>query len=284
MKSKTKFSNNVPSQWCPGCPNHLILKALQNGLEELELTPQEVCLVSGIGQAAKLPHYLKGNFFNGLHGRALPVATGIKLANPKLKVIVTTGDGDCYGEGGNHFLHTLRRNPDITLLVHNNSIYALTKGQASPTTPKGEKRALNPRGVEDEPLNPLALALIQGTGFVARCSALEIEHLKEVIKEAINYPGLAYVDILQPCISWLKPSLETLKKETFFLSHDPQDFEQALKIALDPAQKWGLGIIYKNPWPKPVLGEGFYQHFSLEQLTHLPPLDLTIAQNLLKAH
>lgn len=258
MPSKSKFDNDVPIQWCPGCPNHLILNALKKALEELSLNPENVCLVSGIGQAAKLPHYLKCNFFNGLHGRALPIATGIKIANPELKVIVSTGDGDCYGEGGNHFLHTLRRNPDLTLLVHNNSIYALTKGQASPTTPQGEKRALNPLGVQDLPLNPIALALVQGAGFVAKASALETEHLKEIIKKAISFPGLAYVDILQPCITWLKESLKLVKENSYFLkNHNFSDFNQALNLALK--EKWALGIFYQRENPEPILGENFYK-------------------------
>ncbi len=132
MPELTDYKSPAENQWCPGCPNFGILTALKRALAALDRAPHEVCLVSGIGQAAKLPHYLKCNFFNGLHGRALPVATGIKIANPDLTTIVTTGDGDCYGEGGNHFLHALRRNPDITVIVHDNRVYALTKGQASP--------------------------------------------------------------------------------------------------------------------------------------------------------
>ncbi len=143
MAGKQAFDNNVEIQWCPGCPNFSILQAFKKAFAELDKNPDDICLVSGIGQAAKLPHYLNCNFFNGLHGRALPVATAINAVNPDLTTVVVTGEGDCYGEGGNHFLHSLRRNPDITLVVHNNEIYALTKGQASPTTQKGEKRTFN---------------------------------------------------------------------------------------------------------------------------------------------
>lgn len=281
MPSKSKFDNNVPIQWCPGCPNHLILNALKKALEELNLNPENICMVSGIGQAAKLPHYLKGNFFNGLHGRALPVATGIKIANPKLKVIVSTGDGDCYGEGGNHFLHTLRRNPDLTLLVHNNYIYALTKGQASPTTPQGEKRALNPLGVQDLPLNPIALALVQGAGFVARASALHTEHLTDIIKKAISFPGLAYVDILQPCITWLKDSLKLVKEKAYILKeHNPKDLNQALKIALQ--EKWALGIFYQRENPEPVLGENFYKLYPEVKLNHNSSVDINKIKELMQ--
>lgn len=137
MPSIDDYANDAEIQWCPGCPNFGILQAFKKALVELEKTPDQVCLISGIGQAAKLPHYLKCNFFNGLHGRPIPVALGVQTANPDLTTVVVTGDGDCYGEGGNHFIHALRRNPDITVVVHNNEIYALTKGQASPTTPQG---------------------------------------------------------------------------------------------------------------------------------------------------
>ncbi|MCK5734283.1 MAG: 2-oxoacid ferredoxin oxidoreductase, partial [Candidatus Latescibacteria bacterium] len=130
MADRAEYRSDAENQWCPGCPNFGILSALKKALVTLGKAPEEVCLVSGIGQAAKLPHYLKCHFFNGLHGRSLPVAVAVNAVNPDLTTIVTTGDGDCYGEGGNHFLHTIRRNPNITLIVHNNQIYGLTKGQA----------------------------------------------------------------------------------------------------------------------------------------------------------
>src|SRR3989339_657328 len=154
--------------WCPGCGNHGILKILKSALTELEVKPENLVLVSGIGQAAKTPHYLKANIFNGLHGRAIPPATAIKAVNPGLTVIAESGEGDMYGEGGNHFIHAIRRNPDITVLVHNNMVYALTKGQASPTSQQGYKTPIQVGGVYEEPFNPMAVSIALGAGFVAR--------------------------------------------------------------------------------------------------------------------
>ncbi|SFM49843.1 thiamine pyrophosphate-dependent enzyme [Thermodesulforhabdus norvegica] len=257
-------------QWCPGCPNHMILRALKQALASLGLKPRDICLVSGIGQAAKLPHYIACNFFNGLHGRALPVATGIAVSNPSLKVIVTTGDGDCYGEGGNHFLHTFRRNPDISIFVHNNSIYALTKGQASPTTPLGERRTLQLRGVLEPPLSPLALALVAGCGFVARGFALDVEHLAELMVQAVSYRGCALVDIIQPCITWDPRPLDWFRERVSYIEgeHDPSDFGKALDLAL--RNDFAVGVLYKGD-PKPVFGEDFFRRSGMERLVGIDP-------------
>ena len=152
------YKSNDEIAWCPGCGNFGILASLKETLAELELKPEDVVIVSGIGQAAKTPHYLKVNGFNGLHGRALPPAQAIKMVNKNLKVIINSGDGDLYGEGGNHFIHNIRRNVDMVHLVHDNQIYGLTKGQGSPTTAKGQITSMQFEGVYLEPINPLALA------------------------------------------------------------------------------------------------------------------------------
>ena len=162
--------------WCPGCGNFGILLAVKKALVKLEKKPHEVLIVSGIGQAGKLPHYMKCNTFNGLHGRTLPPATGAKIANHDLTVIAVGGDGDTYGEGGNHLIHAIRRNPDITLIVHNNQIYGLTKGQASPTSDLGMKTLVQSHGVVNEPLNPIAVAVALNCSFVARGFAGDVEH------------------------------------------------------------------------------------------------------------
>src|SRR3989339_955191 len=154
--------------WCPGCGNFSILPALKKALADLNINPQRLVIASGIGQAAKTPHYLKCNFFNGLHGRALPAAIAIKAANPSLTVIGEGGDGDMYGEGGNHFIHTIRRNPDITNIVHNNMVYGLTKGQASPMSRVGLKTPVQEEGVYEEPIQAMAIAISQSASFVAR--------------------------------------------------------------------------------------------------------------------
>src|SRR4030042_5248216 len=165
---------------CPGCGNFGILRALNRALVELELEPHRVLLVSGIGQAGKLPHYSSGNVFNSLHGRAVPPAIGAKIANHELTVIVVGGDGDGYGWGGNHFIHAARRNHDITYLVHNNQVYGLTKGQASPTSDLGFVTKTTPYGAAN-PVNPIALAIVSGAGFVSRGFAGDIEHLADLV-------------------------------------------------------------------------------------------------------
>jgi 2-oxoglutarate ferredoxin oxidoreductase subunit beta len=249
MNKIDEYKSQAEIQWCPGCPNFGILNAFKGALSELGKAPHEVCLVSGIGQAAKLPHYLKCNFFNGLHGRAIPVATGIQVVNPELTTIVVTGDGDCYGEGGNHFIHAIRRNPDITVAVHNNEIYALTKGQASPTTPLGERRRLQVKGVDISPLNMPAIAIMQGCGFVARGFAGEIEHLQEILVRAVRHRGLSYVDIIQPCITWGTHPLNWYKERVRKLGreYDPRDRSAALKKAMEEDGTFAIGVLYEAP-------------------------------------
>jgi 2-oxoglutarate ferredoxin oxidoreductase subunit beta len=221
-------------------------------MAELGIEPHRYTLVSGIGQAAKLPHYTRGNTFNGLHGRALPVATGVRLANHEMPVIVTTGDGDCYGEGGNHFMAAMRRNINVKLFVHDNQIYGLTKGQPSPTTGEGMVTKNVPFGVISGQFNPLALAVALDCSFAARSFAGDIEHLKGMMKEAINHKGFALVDILQPCVSFNKVNTyEWYRQRVYRLGgeHDPSDRKAAFAMALEWGDKIPLGIIYRNNRP-----------------------------------
>ncbi len=237
--------------WCPGCGNFGILQAVKNALVALGLEPHQVLLVSGIGQAAKLPHYLKCNFFNGLHGRALPVATGAKLANSELTVIVTTGDGDCYGEGGNHLLHAIRRNPHITCIVHDNQIYGLTKGQASPTSDKGFVTKTTPEGVIASPFNPLAFAIAVGAKFVARGYAGNVPHLSKLVAEGVRHRGFALIDVLQPCVSFnYLNTYQWYGKRVYDLGEDKSYDSSDQSNAFRKAQEWGdkipIGIIYRS--------------------------------------
>jgi len=240
----------IETAWCPGCGNFGILSALKKALVELGKEPGEVLLVSGIGQAAKLPHYLKCNVFNGLHGRALPAAAGAKIANPKLTVIVTTGDGDCYGEGGNHFLNAIRRNVDMTLLVHNNEVYGLTKGQASPTSPPGMKTKVQNTGVFETPMRPQAVAIALGCGFVARAFSGNVPYTVELIKQAVAYRGFALVDILQPCVSFNpERTHQWYASRTYELSeYDTSDKHKAFEKALEWDEKIPLGVLYRNEY------------------------------------
>lgn len=240
----------VDMAWCPGCGNFAIRKILKQVLEKTGIDPRKLVLVSGIGQAAKMPQYLQCHYFNGLHGRSLPVATAVKACNPELQVIAESGDGCTYGEGGNHFLHTIRRNPDIVNLVHNNMIYGLTKGQAAPTTLRGMKTSLQLKGYALEPFNPLSAALAMGAGFVARVSSGDAALAADVIEQALDYPGYALVDILHPCVSFNK--LNTVKwyrEHTAPLEdHDPTDLEAAMSRALQ-TEPYGLGIFYRHIKP-----------------------------------
>ena len=234
--------------WCPGCGNFMIRTALKQALEDLHIEPYKTVIVTGIGQAAKMPHFIGANGFNGLHGRALPPAIAIKLSNKDLHVIVESGDGDTYGEGGNHFIHTIRRNIDIAHFVHNNQIYGLTKGQASPTTAMGQKTTLQFDGVKVQPIKPLALSLTMGAGFVARGFSGDIPQLVELMKEAIRFKGYAHLDILQPCVVWNKVNTFSWYKERVYkldTAYDYTDFEGAYKKSLEFGDKIPTGILYK---------------------------------------
>jgi 2-oxoglutarate ferredoxin oxidoreductase subunit beta len=232
-------------------------------------------LVSGIGQAAKAPHYLNANVFNGLHGRALPVATGAKLANPDLRIIVESGDGCNYGEGGNHFLAAIRRNIDVTLIVHNNQIYGLTKGQASPTSEEGMVTKAQPEGVASLPFNPIAVAVAMQASFVARGFSGMIDHLAGLIQQGLAHEGFALIDVLQPCVSfnkvntfaWYKKRCYTLPDE-----YDATDWQAAMQTAVEWGDKIPLGVIYRNQ------RTSFEKRFSVLQRGPLVGQDTDLAE------
>ncbi|MCX7913237.1 MAG: 2-oxoacid:ferredoxin oxidoreductase subunit beta [Thermodesulfovibrionales bacterium] len=242
------FKGRTPA-WCPGCGNYSILKAFKETMVELNIEPHQFTIVSGIGQAGKFPHYLKCNTFNGLHGRTLPVATGIKLTNHRMLVIAIAGDGDCYGEGGNHLIHAIRRNINVKLFVHNNQIYGLTKGQASPTTLEGTITKTQPFGVISEPLNPLTLAIALDCSFVARGFSGDIDHLKTLMKEAIQHKGFCLLDILQPCVTFNKVNTyEWYKKRVYYIEshYNCEDKNGAFKKASEWGDRIPIGIFYRN--------------------------------------
>ena len=248
---------NVDVAWCPGCGNYGILKLVEETLEELELKKQDTVIVSGIGQAAKLPYYVDVNMLGVLHGRAVPAATAIKMANPSLHVVAEGGDGDMYGEGGNHFLHAVRRNVNIVHIVHNNMVYGLTKGQASPTSQKGFETKVQVNGVFNEPFNPLSVALSMRAGFVARVSIADPAHAKEVLKAAFLHKGYALVDIFQPCVTFNKTNThQWFRDNTYFLngSHDSSNFNAALLKAFETLPI-PLGIFYQEKEPRETLEE-----------------------------
>lgn len=266
------FKTDVFVDWCPGCGNFGILAALQMALSELGLEPHRVVLVSGIGCSGKVPHFVKANGVHVLHGRTLPFAQGIKIANPDLEVIAIGGDGDGLGIGIGHLVNAGRRNMDITYMIHDNGVYGLTKGQASPTLKLGLKVKAIPRPNINEAINPLTIALAAGYTFVARAYAYDTKHLKEIIKQAIQHKGLALIDILQPCPTyndintkeWYagedridpktgKPTPRIYKLEE--VSYDPvvrnldEDLGKKI-VAMEKAREWGdkipIGVFYKN--------------------------------------
>lgn len=248
------FESDDPIAWCPGCGNFSILKALKKAFVELGKKPHEIAIVSGIGQAPKTPHYLRCNAFNGLHGRTLPVATGIKLANHDLAVLAEGGDGDGYAEGGNHFLHAMRRNIDMTYLVHNNQVYGLTKGQTSPTSGLGFVTKTSPTGSTSPQLNPLLLAIASDCSFVARGFAGEVEHLTDLMKDAILHNGFAFIDILQPCVTFNRVNTFKWYSDRVYPVDDGPGYDSSDRItAFTMALQWGdripIGVIYRQDRP-----------------------------------
>lgn len=238
------------TSWCPGCGNHDVLLEVKDALARQDLLPHQFVMVSGIGQAAKTVHYLNCNGFNGLHGRALSPAQAIKLANPEMTVVVESGDGCTYGEGGNHFLAAIRRNVNITLIVHDNQIYGLTKGQSSPTSMTGHVTKNNPLGVVDQPFNPVAVAVAMRAGFVARTFSGLREHAVETIVQAMRHPGFSLVDMHSPCVSFNKVNTHAwYKKRCKEVSHDPSDWATAMTVASTFGEEIPIGVLYREERP-----------------------------------
>jgi 2-oxoglutarate/2-oxoacid ferredoxin oxidoreductase subunit beta len=251
--TENDYASAVEIAWCPGCGNFGILKAMKQALVELDLLPSEILIVSGIGQAGKFPHYLKCNTFNGLHGRSLPAAAGAKLANRELTVIAEGGDGDGYGEGGNHLIAAISRNLKITYLVHNNQVYALTKGQASPTSDRGFISKTTPAGA-GEPLNPIALGIALNASFVGRSYAGDVGHLSKMIKLALQHKGFALLDILQPCVTFNHVNTYQFYQSRVYkleddLQYDPSNRVGAFKKALERDDKIPIGLFYFHERP-----------------------------------
>jgi len=259
MKPKY-FDTKEENTWCPGCSNFGILQTLKKSLAELvnekEIKAKDIAIASGIGCHAKIFDYINVNGFYSLHGRVLPPCLGMKVSNPELTVIGFGGDGDTYAEGISHFIHSCRYNIDITMIVHNNKVFALTTGQATPTSEKGFISRSTPLGVKDKLLNPIASAIVSGATFVARGYALDTEHLKNIIKEAIKHKGFSLVDILQPCLTF-NNFTDYLKKHIYKLDKDHKvgDFKRAFAKAMewdysfDKNSKVPIGIFYKIKRP-----------------------------------
>lgn len=260
MTKKHEFAIASETAWCPGCGNFGILRGLGQALEELALQPNQVLYVSGIGQAGKTPHYIEGNVLNTLHGRTLPTATGAKLANSELTVFAIGGDGDGYAEGGNHFLHAIRKNVDITYLVHDNQVFGLTKGQASPRSDQGMVTGTTPQGVAIEAFNPLATAITLNGGFVARSYAGDREHMARTIKAAVEHRGFALIDILQPCVTFNRINTYQYYRQRVYDLDQEADYDRSDRSAAwAKSWEWGdripIGILYQVE--RPTLADQF---------------------------
>lgn len=259
------YKGKVEPDWCPGCGDFGVLKTLQRACSELELMPHEIVTVSGIGCSSNFPGYFNAYGMHTLHGRPLAVATGVQMANHELTVIATGGDGDGYGIGGNHFVHTARRNVDLTYLVMNNQIYGLTTGQVSPTSCQEMKTKSTPFGSVEVPVNPITSSIMNGATFVARGFSGDGKHLLDLMKQAIQHKGFALVDIFSPCVTFnhdndykfFKPRVKKLEDE----GHDSSDW----KAACEKALLWGdtiyIGKFLQKDQPsldqlEPVLDEG----------------------------
>jgi len=261
MVSVEDLTPKNESTWCGGCGDYAILNTVKAVISELEFDPQKTVISSGIGCSSLLPHWVKVNAFEGIHGRSLPVATGIKLANHELNVIAVGGDGDGYGIGMGHFMHAIRRNLDITYIVHDNQIYGLTKGQYSPTTAKGQVTGTTPEGSIEEPVNPMELAIAGGATYVARSFAGDLKHMQEMIVNGVKHKGFAIIDILQPCVTFNKVNTYPWYKERVY-KLDETDYKPDNKVkAFEKALEWGdkipIGLLYKED--RPTYEDGVFQ-------------------------
>jgi 2-oxoglutarate/2-oxoacid ferredoxin oxidoreductase subunit beta len=260
------FKGKAEPDWCPGCGDFGVLSALKMALAELGIRPHEAMVISGIGCSSNLPGYISTYGMHTLHGRALSVATGAQLANHEMKIIITGGDGDGYGIGGNHFVHSMRRNVDLTYIVMNNQIYGLTTGQVSPTSVKGMKTKSTPNGSAENPIMPIPLAIAAGATYVARAYTGQVKHMVELIKGGIEHKGFALIDALSPCVTFNHDnSHEFFKQRTRKLEdlgHDPTDFAAAMKWGYEWDEKIPIGLFWKrSDLPsldelEPVLAEG----------------------------
>jgi 2-oxoglutarate ferredoxin oxidoreductase subunit beta len=260
------LKGKVDPDWCPGCGDFGVLAALKQAIAELGLRPHEIMTISGIGCSSNLPGYINTYGMHTLHGRALAVATGAALANHEMKVIVTGGDGDGYGIGGNHFLHTMRRNVDLTYIVMDNQIYGLTTGQTSPTSVKGMKTKSTPMGSVENPINPIPLAITAGATYVARGYTGQVKHLVELIKGGITHKGFALIDAFSPCVTFNHDNThDFFKQRTYKLEehgHDPTDFHAAMERGYEWGEEIPIGLFWKREdlpsldQLEPVLAEG----------------------------
>lgn len=251
------YKSELKPIWCPGCGDFGVLQGLYRALSAIGRPPHEVAFISGIGCSSRIPGYTTAYGFNTVHGRSLPIAQGVKLANPELLVVVAGGDGDGFSIGGGHVAHAVRRNIDLTYLVMDNQVYGLTKGQLSPTSPRGLETVTSPLGSLEDPINPLLYMLAYGAGFVAQATPADMPGMSALIEEAIRYPGFSFVNIQSPCVTFgeddqqlkaHKGKMKTLAS----LGHDSTNQLAAMDLARAYGKELYTGVFYKNPNPPPT--------------------------------
>jgi 2-oxoglutarate ferredoxin oxidoreductase subunit beta len=254
------FRSELKPIWCPGCGDYGVVQALYRALAAVGRPPHEIAFVSGIGCSSRIPGYTTAYGFNTVHGRALPIAQGIKLASPELLVLVAGGDGDGFSIGGGHVAHAIRRNLDLTYIVMDNQIYGLTKGQLSPTSPRGLQSVTSPYGSIEDPVNPLLYVLAYGAGFVAQGTPADMSGLADVIEQAIRFPGFAFVNVQSPCVTFgaAEAQLRQHKAEMRKLAdlgHDPSDRMAAMELAQEYGRSLHTGVYFRDPAPRPTYDE-----------------------------
>ena len=252
------FKSDLKPIWCPGCGDFGVLQAIYRALAAIGRPPHEIAFISGIGCSSRIPGYTTAYGFNSVHGRALPIAQGIKLARPELLVLAAGGDGDGFSIGGGHVPHAIRRNPDLTYIVMDNQIYGLTKGQLSPTSPRGLKTVTSMYGSFENPVNPLLYVLAYGAPFVAQGTPADMAGLSSIIEEAIRYPGFAFVNVQSPCVTFgdehqMIKAHKANMKPLASLGHDPSNLLAALDLSRAYGTELYTGVLYRNPSPPPTI-------------------------------
>jgi 2-oxoglutarate/2-oxoacid ferredoxin oxidoreductase subunit beta len=265
------FKSDLKPIWCPGCGDYGVVTAITRALAAIGRPPHEIAFISGIGCSSRIPGYTTAYGFNTVHGRSLPIAQGIKLANPDLLVLVASGDGDGFSIGGGHVAHVIRRNIDLTYIVMDNQIYGLTKGQLSPTSRRGRKTVTSTFGSLEDPVNPLLYVMGYGASFVAQGSPADMASLARIIEEGIRFPGFAFINVQSPCVTYgeedqqlkaQKARMQSLES----LGHDPADQAKATELAREYGTKLYTGVLYRNPNPPPTYGQGVTErHLALKK-------------------
>lgn len=269
------YKSDLKPIWCPGCGDYGVVTAITRALAAIGRPPHEIAFVSGIGCSSRIPGYTTAYGFNTVHGRSLPIAQGIKLANPGLLVLVASGDGDGFSIGGGHVAHVIRRNIDLTYIVMDNQIYGLTKGQLSPTSQRGRKTVTSSFGSLEDPVNPLLYVMGYGASFVAQGTPADMAGLAKVIEEGIRFPGFAFINVQSPCVTYgleeqqlkaQKAQMQSLES----LRYDPADRARATELARDYGRKLYTGVLYRNPNPPTTYGQGVGERHQALQKQAVP--------------